>query len=47
MENLGNNIFVEITQNQFIVSVITEIEEHKDIQQRVSDKLEISITRSS
>ena len=40
MENLGNNIFVEITQNQFIVSVITEIEEHKDIQQRVSDKLE-------
>ena len=40
MENLGNNIFVEITQDQFIISVKTEIETHKDLQQRISDKLE-------
>ncbi len=40
MENLGNNIFVKITQDQFIISVKTEIETHKDLQQRISDKLE-------
>ncbi len=40
LENLGNNIFDELTENQFIMSMISEIETHKDLQQRVSDKLE-------
>ncbi len=47
LENLGNNIFNELTENQFLVSMLSEIETHKGLKQRVLDKLEKLILREA